>query len=583
MDSFEGAQFGANEKTNSPRQPKYLARRRGIFWFKRKVPRDAKKAFPRAKSGTVWLSLRTQDEEEARHKLREVVENFERSVAKARVGADLSAVRVEKAKLRMSGTGKYLLPEHVPVILEAYQAEVLHADVMFRAQIGIDGTRSIQEKLQALAARQAELQSRLTVAKQGRMLQLVEVVSDEASRLLKEHGLIAPPYSTCRQEFTHELLRVEIALLEEQLLRMRGEGQMKTPGKHVAARRARALVTLRCAWTDWAKGQARAKTVDTFELHVAEFEAQAGPLPLVGISTTHAEKYRDWLLAKRVRRETAKNRIGNLATLFAHAVAASRPQDAHVGLPNPFRAVSLKQFAGKTQGEVRRPFTESELKQLFLSELYTRGYQTRGQAREALYWCFPIGLYAGPRIEELAQMRSSDVHQVEGVWVFNFREECQDQHLKTYWSRRLVPVHPELARLGLLEYVRERQNDLTNLMLFPSLSNENKYKSWSAALSKSIGRYLDRIGLQDRRLDFHSLRYVFRQQCANCGVNPRDAERLLGHWVERDDSTGVYLTNQGLLYPLPALVNAIEAVRYSELNLTHIYSQMPLLGGSLNT
>jgi hypothetical protein len=71
------------------------------------------------------------------------------------------------------------------------------------------------------------------------------------------------------------------------------------------------------------------------------------------------------------------------------------------------------------------------------------------------------------------------------------------------------------------------------------------------------------------------LRYVFRQQLANCGVDEEHAERLLGHRLELD-KTSVYLTNQGALYPLPPLVESMKKLRYSELDFSHFTPQTRL-------
>jgi hypothetical protein len=570
MNSVESAQFGAANRTNNPRKPQYLARRSGTYYFKRKVPRDAAKAFPRARSGTFWKSLRTSDEDQAKAALVAEVWQFERRIEKALQSMTSDDIAIGKARRRSGGTDKYLLREHIPVILAAYRAEVLLEDDRERARIGKDVSLSLEQKLELAADRGRHLAAKLMTRKQAAAWQSPELVDAEVSELLKQHGLIAPPGQRIRSELNEELLRLEIEILGEQLSRLQGEGKTRTPSPSVATQRARSLLTLRDAHAGWAVGKTKLKTIDTYDMVVAEFEAQAGAIPLIGLTHHHAAGYRDWLMTKRLSRATASNRVKGLATLFDHARRNSKPEDLIANLMNPFRSLSLERFSCGQAWEARRPFSMAELQTIFASELYASDYKTRGQAHEALYWSLPIGVYAGPRIEELAQLRSNDIERVEGTWVFSFREQYPDQKLKNRWSVRRVPVHRELARIGFVDYVLMRQQDALNPMLFPSLANANKYRSWSSALSKSIGRYLDKIGLSDPRLDYHSFRYVFRQQCANCGVGHQEAERLLGHWQEGDESAGVYLKNQGLTYPLPALVTAMNAVQYTELDLSQL-------------
>ncbi len=62
---------------------------------------------------------------------------------------------------------------------------------------------------------------------------------------------------------------------------------------------------------------------------------------------------------------------------------------------------------------------------------------------------------------------------------------------------RRIPVHPELIRLGFLDFV-ERQRAARQARLFPELT-AGKYGSASAQFSKRFGRLLRSIGITDKR------------------------------------------------------------------------------------
>ena len=71
-----------------------------------------------------------------------------------------------------------------------------------------------------------------------------------------------------------------------------------------------------------------------------------------------------------------------------------------------------------------------------------------------------LGLFTGARLGELALLLASDVSidEASGVSAISIADDPSiGRSLKTRASRRTVPVHPELIRLGFLEYVRERR------------------------------------------------------------------------------------------------------------------------------
>ena len=133
-----------------------------------------------------------------------------------------------------------------------------------------------------------------------------------------------------------------------------------------------------------------------------------------------------------------------------------------------------------------------------------------------------------------------------------------------------MPIHAELVACGFLDYV-EQQRQAGSEKLFPSLSNKNKNRVWSNALGKWFGRYLDSIGLDDPRLDYHSFRYTFKQACSLCGIDNEARDALAGHWEGGNSASKVYLRNAHRQYPFPKLVAAMDMLGYSDVSLQHIY------------
>ncbi|MGO7388739.1 integrase, partial [Rhizobium ruizarguesonis] len=62
-------------------------------------------------------------------------------------------------------------------------------------------------------------------------------------------------------------------------------------------------------------------------------------------------------------------------------------------------------------------------------------------------------LYSGARPAEIAQLGVDDVREDWGHWIMHITTEGDgDKSVKTAGSMRVVPVHPELVKLGFLDY-----------------------------------------------------------------------------------------------------------------------------------
>src|SRR5262249_39312410 len=85
----------------------------------------------------------------------------------------------------------------------------------------------------------------------------------------------------------------------------------------------------------------------------------------------------------------------------------------------------------------RRPFTVEEVRDL-LSKLPTDG---------PVRWILLLLAYTGARLAEVAGLRQQDVSEQDGVSYLDIRPH-ESRSLKTKASRRHVPIHSELLRLG---------------------------------------------------------------------------------------------------------------------------------------
>lgn len=102
---------------------------------------------------------------------------------------------------------------------------------------------------------------------------------------------------------------------------------------------------------------------------------------------------------------------------------------------------------------------------------------------DAWYWLpLMLPLYGG-RSSELAGLALTEVHEHDEIPYF-FINFTEDRGLKTVQSIRKLPIHPELIRLGFVEYVTEIRTAGCK-MLFPEMASPNS-KSFASTFYKTI-------------------------------------------------------------------------------------------------
>lgn len=239
---------------------------------------------------------------------------------------------------------------------------------------------------------------------------------------------------------------------------------------------------------------------------------------------------------------------------------------------NPTDGMSL----AKDRKKKTFPFTTNQMNTLFKSPLFT-GCQSANEwrnvakpgnvlIRDHRYWVPLIMLYSGARPAEIAQLAISDVRQEHGHWIMHITTEGDgDKSVKTDGSMRVVPVHPELVKLGFLDY-HTGMTTAGQTRLFP-LAERNARGQMIADFSREFGRYLTRLGMKTGRgLSLYSFRHGATDALRRAGYLDEEFGFILGH--AKASTTGIYgILPQGMLKQRVELVNAIA---YPDLNLSHL-------------
>ncbi|WP_292530101.1 site-specific integrase [Mesorhizobium sp.] len=188
--------------------------------------------------------------------------------------------------------------------------------------------------------------------------------------------------------------------------------------------------------------------------------------------------------------------------------------------------------------------------------------------RDHRYWVPLIMLYSGARPAEIAQLAVTDVRQQHGHWIMHITEEGDgdDKSTKTEGSMRVVPIHPELIKLGFIEYRKGIEKTGETRRLFP-LAERNERGQMIADFSREFPRYLERIGLKvGRGLSLYSFRHGATDALRRAGYLDDQFGFILGH--ASGSTTGRYgVMPQGMLQQRVDLVNSIA---YPGLDLKHL-------------
>lgn len=315
-------------------------------------------------------------------------------------------------------------------------------------------------------------------------------------------------------------------------------------------------VYLRDVLARWkASKRRKPETEAAAERALALYEEATGNPPLSQLTRTHGADFKAKLLARGGASSTAADRLDYVKGFlnFACNELEAIPR-------NPWTRLSID---FQTENP-RRPWSTEDLQRLAATPLVS-SYALPAAWRagqDAAYWLPLIGLFAGARVSELAQLRIDDAETVDGIAVLRITDEAAGASVKTAAGRRLVPVHDELRRLGFLEYVAALREAGASAM-WPAL----RYRSGKPGgyFSQWFGEF--RRAIDGPALpDFHSLRHTVRSRLASEGVSEPLIDSLVGHEVKGSTGAKTYTHRT-----TADLKRAIDRLSYPGLSLPRVF------------
>lgn len=588
-----------------------IARRAGSasYYARLAVPKDLQ---PVLKKRELWKSLDTKDPREARARVAPVLAKWHAEFAELRRRHEATPETVQavvwehyQGELEHYRTERSSLPTGVQIdsavsrVRENVRAGSVGDGPLAFMNIGADAlVAKGQAKLQRefRARRKEALEKHLADGEIG-------LVEGQALELVRREAWAMEPDSQAFRELCHRLQRAELEALRRQEEQDRGDYTGKPadpvvraprPDLHVVAAPGESVMEL---YETFATENPKGVKPDTIRMNreiVGWFAQHVGPtfpaskidkkvvrewkqaLAKLPIKAAEVREFRGLTFKKIIaanessRRPTISDRTINKYLSALGAFCQWLMQNGHLDT-NPVDGMHLGKERGR--GKVR-PYIAEELTRIFNSPLFTgclseEEVHRPGNVRlgDHRYWLPLLSLFTGARMNELAQLLVADVRQDRGRWILHVtREGDETKTVKTKGSQRVIPVHPELERLGLTAYHAQRVA-AGDRRMFPEIKSDAR-DHLSGHFSRFWGRYIARIGVkEDASVNFHSFRHGMADALRRAGYRDEEFGFLLGH--TQATTTGRYgILSEG---DLEQRCKMIDAVNFDGLDLSHLH------------
>lgn len=227
-------------------------------------------------------------------------------------------------------------------------------------------------------------------------------------------------------------------------------------------------------------------------------------------------KYIDHLQSIGVVNATIeKNYLRALNGLFEFAKTIGDYPD--VAVPSKLHKLTTKKEIEKNRKE-RNPFNVEDLGLIFNPENLTAKHPEQ-------FWLPILALYTGARLNELCQLSLDDINEIDGIYTISITD-TDEKKLKTLASKRTIPLHENILKIGFLEYIEDVR--IFNGKLFPDLYTD-AFGYYGKEPSRRWATYLDKIGITDPSKVFHSFRTTANNKLKQNGISEEIRCEFIGH------------------------------------------------------
>lgn len=208
-----------------------------------------------------------------------------------------------------------------------------------------------------------------------------------------------------------------------------------------------------------------------------------------------------------------------------------------------FLALSVPRSKSQNARKDRQQFEIPELLSIFSQPVFT------GCARElkrfkpgetvihdSQYWVPLVANYTGARKTEICKMSLEDVVVDCEVPFFDIRDN-EFGPLKNESSERVIPIHPELIRLGFIDFVRALKFAERKAVFAELIGGADSYGPGDCYYKNGWSKLIKAAGIRDKSKVFHSFRHTFITTTGNKNVSDHFRARVVGHAKKNESET----------------------------------------------
>ena len=590
--------------------------RHGVYYVRKKVPKRLEQPtaefLDNGKSRQVFLkrTLDTKDLREANIRAKPVLIEFDRILAQAEALTVQRPVRTTLEKREIDQIANYFFAHQLAIddedrreggseqLFQSIDQQLSASGIEYKTEYQVGGPPKFGLSDREMQKRAGTMDWTLQPARQALARGDYSSLRWEIDELLKVFRINLDPNSASYRELGSAMLRAYVKSIEASAQRDKGEvvetPELVDPQQPSCS----ASATLSAAYEGWKKSATRpANTLREFNYAVDRFTELHRDLPVAQIKRPHVLQFREALQEMPLRRsgkllratlpelvewskehasvekvsaETVNKLLGGVQAVCLWARNNGLMPD-DVPWSDPFSRMRLP-----TRKPRREPWELEELRTLFSSAIFTEGERPVAGKGEAAFWLPLMALFTGARLNELAPLTVADVltDAATDIASINIKEDQQQgRRLKTAGSARLVPIHPELTRIGFLQFVGWIRSTGPEARLFPLLAPGPK-GGFGEAWSKWFGRYKRDLNITNKASVFHSFRHGFKDAARAARVSEELHDALTGH---TGSSVGRTYGAKDMVrrFGLETLADAVNRIKYPGLDLSIVVWTVP--------
>ena len=195
---------------------------------------------------------------------------------------------------------------------------------------------------------------------------------------------------------------------------------------------------------------------------------------------------------------------------------------------NPAAALRLRESKKITTRE--KAFRIDEIRSILLTTRAVTADRLYPRASASRRWCPWICAYTGARIQEPLWLEKQNIRREGDIWVIDFHQ-TKDGFART------VPIHRELIREGLLEFVTQAPPGY--LFVGDRPQKKGTSRSVQELRAAELASWIrSKVDLDKALSPNHAWRHTWITYAEAAGIPKRFSNRITGHNANRDASDG---------------------------------------------